>query len=97
MEFNRNQYFLAGLVLVFLGYQFRMIESFTLNERATQFIEARVQSAKSAVDQFQPASYRTRPAAPIRRQVTPPRWLGLALLSVGAVLVFHSLVLRRPD
>ena len=95
MEFNRNQYFLAGMVLLFLGYQFRMIESFTLNERATQFIETRVQRAQAAVDEFTPAAY-NQPQPQIRRQVTPPRWLGLAMISIGCVLVLHSLAMPRP-
>ena len=94
MDFNRNQYFLVGVVLLCLGYQFRVIESFTLNERTTQFIEQRVQRARAAVDEFTPASY--EPPTPINRQVTPPRWLGLAMISIGCVLVLHSLAMPRP-
>lgn len=95
VEFNRNQYFLAGMVLLFLGYQFRMVESFTLNERATEFIEARVQKARAAVDEFTPTAY--TPPQPIRREVTPPRWLGLAMISIGCVLVLHSLAMPKPS
>lgn len=97
MDFNRNQLFLIGLVLIFLGYQFRMFESFTLNERCTRFIEARMRSAKNAVGQFQPASYNQfDPPPTIQRTVTPPRWIGLAMISVGAVIVLHALALRKP-
>jgi hypothetical protein len=31
MEINRNQYFLAGIVLLFVGIQFRLVDSVTLN------------------------------------------------------------------
>jgi hypothetical protein len=30
------------------------------------------------------------------RTVTPPDWIGWALLSVGSVLVLHSLVMPKP-
>ncbi|MCA9176234.1 MAG: hypothetical protein KDB14_17225 [Planctomycetales bacterium] len=95
MEFNRNQFFLAGLVLLFLGYQFRQIESFTLNERASRFIEARMQSARAAVNEFKEVSYR-EPVKPFDRQVTPPRWLALAMMAIGSVLCMHSFTMPKP-
>ena len=36
MDITRNQYFLAGLVLLFLGLQFRLVESFVLTPEFTQ-------------------------------------------------------------
>jgi hypothetical protein len=97
MEINRNQYFLIGLVLLFLGYQFRVIESFTLNEKTSKFIQDRVDNARAAAGEFQPASYQQPAPTPIRRTVQPPRWIGLAMISVGCVLVFHSLVMPKPS
>ena len=41
MDITRNQYFLAGLVLLFLGIQFRVIESFSLTPELTQFLAER--------------------------------------------------------
>ena len=35
MEMNRNQYLMLGIVVLLLGVQFRMIESFVLNAEAT--------------------------------------------------------------
>jgi hypothetical protein len=34
-------------------------------------------------------------AAP-RKVLQPPEWLGWCLISVGAVLVLHSLAMNRP-
>jgi len=31
-----------------------------------------------------------------RKVVKPPKWVGLAVLALGAVFVLHSLVLRKP-
>jgi len=42
VEFNRNQFFAVGLIVLLLGLQFRMFESFTLNEKTTQFLASRL-------------------------------------------------------
>jgi hypothetical protein len=39
----------------------------------------------------QPAAWQS---APLRKVVEPPRWLGLALMSAGAVLTAKSLSMR---
>lgn len=94
MELNRNQFFLAGMLLVFLGLQFRMVESFTLNEKTTQFLAKRMQSTSDgavAVANIIPAT-----GALPRKVVQPPQWLGYAMLSVGSVLVLHSLAMPKP-
>ena len=96
MEFNRNQYFLIGLLLLFLGYQFRQIESFKLSPRATRFIEARMASAQAAVDEFKEPSYYT-PRRTFDPHVKPPRWVGLALMAFGTVLCMHSFAMPKPD
>ena len=41
MEITRNQYYMAGLVLLLLGIQFRMIESVELKEQFAKFIAER--------------------------------------------------------
>ena len=38
MEINRNQWFMIGLVILALGIQFRMVQSFVLNEKATEIL-----------------------------------------------------------
>ena len=95
MEINRNQYFMLGLILLLLGLQVRMVESYVLNEKTSRFVAERLSAVASAGDggssSFSPA---LGPTA--RRTVRPPVWLGYALMSVGAVLVLHSLAMKRP-
>ena len=98
MEFNRNQYFMAGVLILMLGIQFRAVDTFVLNERSTQFIAQRMNAWK----QPQMASASSFPAAiaavgPVaNHRLKPPKWLGWALISVGSVLILHSLSLKKP-
>jgi len=98
MEFNRNQYFMAGMVVLLLGIQMRLVDTFVLNERATQFLAQRIQQFKNK----QLASASDTPTlmasqAPIHKHpLTPPPWIGWAFISVGSVLILHSLALKKP-
>jgi hypothetical protein len=31
-----------------------------------------------------------------RRTIRPPEWLGFALMSIGGVLMLHSLAMKKP-
>jgi hypothetical protein len=98
MEFNRNQFFMAGMLILLLGVQFRAIDTFVLNERTTQVIAQRMQAWK----QPQMASAGSLPAmlaanGPVgNHRLRLPPWLGWALVSVGSVLILHSLSLKKP-
>jgi hypothetical protein len=98
MELNRNQYLMAGLVVLMLGIQMRLVETFVLNEHATQFLAQRIQQIKG--QQIASASdMRTLYASqgPIaQKPLSPPDWLGFSLVSVGSVLVLYSLALKKP-
>jgi hypothetical protein len=97
-EFNRNQILMAGLVVLMLGIQMRMVEAFILNEHATQFLAQRMQQIKGQ----QVASASELPTllaaqAPIgNHRLAPPNWLGFSFVSVGSVLVLYSLALKKP-
>ena len=93
MEFNRNQYFMGGVLLLLVGIQFRLLDSFTLNEKTTKFLAARMQDSgqTNAMTAFMPAE-----ATVGRKVVRPPQWLGWALMSIGSVLVLHSLAMKKP-
>lgn len=93
MELNRNQFFLVGVLLVLLGIQFRSVENFTLNEKTTRFLATRFQDSSGSG-----GLATTLPTAgSMPRKVVPvPPWLGFALLSVGTVLVLHSLAMPKP-
>ena len=94
MEFNRNQFMILGVVLLFLGLEFKKVESFTLNERASRLINERLAASSEGDGSMRPFMASIGPTP--RRTVHPPDWLGYALLSVGAVLVLHSLAMKKP-
>lgn len=98
MEINRNQYFMIGIVLLALGIQFRLIDSVTLTSEASQFLAKRF-AAKSAETSDVPTAFvAAAEQAQIspKRTVKPPQWLGWALISMGGVLVLHSLAMPKP-
>lgn len=80
---SRNQLLLIGLLLFLMGVQFRLVQSFTLNEHSTTFVAARMGAGPVQSAMWQ--------SPPLRKVVEPPRWLGLALMSAGAVLTMKGL------
>jgi len=98
MEFNRNQYFMAGLVIFLLGIQLRLVDGFVLNERTTQVLAQRMQRMRG--QQVASANEATTLLASIppghKHRLSPPKWLGWSLVSVGSVLILYSLALKRP-
>lgn len=98
MEFNRNQYFLAGLVVFLIGIQLRLVDGFVLNERATQVLAQRMQQMRGQHVASSNEATTLLASLPPGHQHTvhPPRWLGWSLVSVGSVLILYSLVLKRP-
>jgi hypothetical protein len=95
VEVNRNQYFMLGLVILLLGLQMRMVETFVLNEKASRFVAERLTPAMSEADEGG-RSYLASVGPTQRRTLRPPPWLGYALMSIGAVLILHSLAMKRP-
>ena len=96
MEFNRNHHFLVGLIILFLGIQFRMVESVTLNAKASAFLAKHLRRTSTGPVANAPPSVLGAAAPASHRTITPPRWLGWCLLSVGAVLVLHSFAMPKP-
>jgi hypothetical protein len=98
MDLNRNQFFMAGLVILFLGIQLRMVEVFVLNEQTSQFLAQRISQLKGE-ESPSPGQLPTLFAAQapvVKKRVQPPPWLGWALVSIGSVLVLHSLAMKKP-
>ncbi len=94
MEITRNQYYMAGLVLVLLGIQFRMIESVELTEQCATFIAERTDHPVVSISAQSPVLSPVSGAA-INRVVHPPEWIGWLLLSLGSVLTLHSLAMPK--
>lgn len=82
---KRQQLLLIGLLLFFTGVQFRLVESFTLNDKSSRFIAAQVSRGGGLPQQAMWAN------ASGRKVVQPPRWLGLALMSVGSVMALKGI------
>jgi hypothetical protein len=98
MDVNRNQIFLGGLIVLLLGVQLRLVDSFVLNERATQFLAQRMQQLQGNPG-TSPGDFSTMFAAqgPVgNKRIDIPPWLGYSLLSIGGVLVLYSLALKKP-
>jgi hypothetical protein len=96
MDLNRNQFFFLGLVVLLVGIQVRFVGSYVLNPQATRFLAERTGQAQTTTAGSFFAMTSGTSAAP-RKVVEPPEWLGWCLMSVGAVLVLHSLALGRPN
>ena len=92
-QLNRNHYLLIGLILLFLGFQFRMVDSFVLNEQVTRVVQRQAQPDRGPTFSF---AQRMMPGAVQRHTVRPPRFIGWVLLSAGAVLVLQSFAMRKP-
>ena len=76
-----------------LGIQTRNVESYTLNERTSKFLVERLHRNVSDNGSIPlVASIGETP----RQTIRPPDWLGFALVSVGTVLVLHSLAMKKP-
>ncbi len=94
MSMYRNRYFLAGLLLILLGIQFRMVDSFVLNEHATRAL-ARVSKSGAVADTSSMSSMMLGIHPNPTKRVEPPRWLGLAMITVGAIVSFHAIAIPK--
>ena len=97
MEINRNQYFMAGLVVLMLGLQLRFVDSFVLNEQTTEIVEKQLKAtALASTDNASSAAFAQAAPSSSFRTIRPPKWLGWVFISAGGVLILHSLAMKRP-
>jgi hypothetical protein len=92
MSMYRNRYFLLGILLILLGIQFRMIDSFVLNESATHAL-ARFNKSAPVADNSGVSSLFVQMYPKPGKRIEPPRWMGLAMITLGAVISCHALVI----
>jgi hypothetical protein len=95
VELNRNHYFIIGLVLLLLGIQLRLVDSFVLNEQASKFISAQMGQTVAAASEK--VSRVGGSGVITLRVVHLPTWLGYALMSIGSVLILHAMALTAPQ
>lgn len=85
MELNRNHFMLAGVIILLLGLQFRFVNTYVLNETATQFLSQQMKRPPALQIGFSS-----------KQEIQPPNWLGWSMASLGAVLVLHALAMKKP-
>ena len=95
MDLNRHQFLFLGIMVLLLGLQVRMVQSYVLTEKATGYLAKHSPSQSSA--QQVASSLGGAGLGLTRKVLSPPDWLGWCLLSVGAVVVLHSLAMPRPS
>lgn len=91
-EMNRPQMYMAGLVVLLLGLEFRIVDSVVLNEQTTRFMAERFDSGELATTA---PNWFAANMPLVKKSFTPPKWIGWSFLSIGGVMVLHSLVMRR--
>jgi protein-S-isoprenylcysteine O-methyltransferase Ste14 len=95
VELNRYHYFIAGVIVLLIGIQLRMVESYVLNEDTTRWLMER--SEDPTVQAVTKATQMLPAAGPLpRKTIVPPQWMGWAAVSLGSVLILHSLALPKP-
>lgn len=94
MKLTRNRCFLLGVLLILFGIQFRMVESFVLNEQATRAL-AKVSRQSTVASRDSLNSFLLQVHPKPTKRVTPPRWLGLACIAVGSVSTLHAIAMPK--
>jgi hypothetical protein len=95
MAMNRNHYFMIGLVVLFLGAEFRLVESLVLSPECTAYLAKKTHHPVAAVSGFAiPFTPDHKPI--LKKTLKPPEWLGWCMVSVGSVLILHSWAMPKP-
>lgn len=97
--------FLAGVVALLLGIQFRFVDTFVLNERVSKLLKNKKQVASAIYDEgdyasqsysdYDPTWDSGLATGPVRRELKPPRWLGWSLIHAGVVLILTCPCFRK--
>ncbi len=96
MKMDRNRYFLIGMLLILIGIQFRMVESVVLNEQTTRAL-ARVTNTKAVANSDMMSSLLMQVYPAPKKRIVPPRWIGLAMIAIGAVVSLHAIAIPRRN
>jgi hypothetical protein len=95
MDITRNQFFFAGLALLLMGIQFRMVDSLELTPEFTQFLAERTGHPLASVSATtQTLTQSEKPL--VKKTIKPPEWIGFSLISLGSVLILHSWGMKKP-
>jgi uncharacterized membrane protein YczE len=95
MDLNRNQCFLIGLVVLYLGLQFRVVDSLVLTPEFTSFLAERTGHPVAAASNTMETLLGQEASVP-PKTVRLPEWIGWALISLGTVFILHSMAMKKP-
>src|SRR5262245_16265708 len=96
MKLNRNHYFFAGIVLLLLGFELRLVETFVLNQQASNVLAQQAGAPERTAFGLASMLPNSSPSQALR-SITPPKAVGWALLALGGILVLHSVALQKPE
>ena len=90
--FNRHQILMAGFIVLLLGAQLRLVQTYVFADSARSFIDPVVEKKSDL-----PQAARAGEADGGNRQYVlhVPDFMGWVLLSIGGALVLHSLSLPK--
>lgn len=92
MELNRNQFLFFAVLIALIGVQLRLVSTYVLTPEVTRFLAERAQANGDPAA----AVATSVPGMLPEKVISPPEWLGWCLISVGAVLFFHSMTMPKP-
>ncbi len=84
-----------GVLFILLGIQFRMVQSFVLNEPTTRTLARVTKQAPIAAQNQGLTSFLMQVHPSPKKKVEPPRWLGLAMVTIGVVFSLHAVAMPR--
>ncbi len=96
MDWDRHRYFTLGVVLFLLGIQFRMLDSFVLNESTTRALHRFAKQSQIATTDGMAEMYMSMAPSP-KKTIKPPHFIGWVLLTVGCVVSLHALAMPRKQ
>ncbi|MCR9117088.1 MAG: hypothetical protein NXI22_09120, partial [bacterium] len=94
MELKRTHYLMIGLVLLFVGVQFRLVEGFVMNKSVSGFMADHLDSKPKGVAV---AFTQVADVPQKSRTLSPPRWLAWTFISLGAVMTVYSFALPKNE
>jgi hypothetical protein len=93
MDLKRHHFLLIGLLALAIGTEFRLVENFTLNEPTAKFLAQKLERVRPGSPQELIVATTGTPEP--YRVIVPPKWIGWSMISIGAVLTFQSLSMRK--
>jgi hypothetical protein len=96
MDITRYHVFLVGTVLLLLGLELRLIDSFVLTSKATKYLAEQTGHPVAAASEALGSLTGSETPLPAKT-IHPPEWSGWFLISLGSVLILQSCAMPKPS